>query len=303
MSSHKEITDTTGDRAHEACGWRKFTNANISSDDSDDGGIKVVAHKYSEDDSLETKQNDDMIDEKILQGVVIVSLSDIMTGDEVIKSIIDNNNKDRSPQKTDNNNNLTLDNKYFETNIQLLDYTTYFEKNNAENNSSQPFRQMQLKDCHAVVIYTDYKQIDFDQLNKAKLSVNQVQGEPRILACGTFDESDENSRKFSSILEWCVENEYEFIPNVFELHLENEQEGGFKRFLDALSAYRWPHLKMKQAKDSVMNSSKQSKTHHQNGASVSSDKVLNSDIMKKIEDFDELLTKLNQFRGRLRITI
>lgn len=162
---------------------------------------------------------------------------------------------------------LYLRNKYYQTTIQLLDHEDIKSIKNSNNN----FESKIQSSCHAIIIYADGSVLTTDQLDKAVQELEWVGGEPRILIC---DGIDETCPSYKTFIDWSIKNSFDFMVA--------SQDGLRSQVMDSLSAYKWPHRSDK-GEDS------------ENGPQ------LNDDTLKKLADFDNLLSKINAINDNIEL--
>lgn len=157
--------------------------------------------------------------------------------------------------------NLKLNNKYYETTIHLLDFDGVPK--------DEEKQALLLGESHAIILCGDGIKLTVELLDQKIDALKQVQGEPRILLC---KEIDEDCSSYRTLLDWSISNGYELI-------LTNDDQVK-QQMIDSLSAYRWAHRIDKKIE-------------------VGDQKPeLDREVMRKLMDFDSLLSKLSAYRDQ-----
>lgn len=121
-----------------------------------------------------------------------------------------------------------------------------------------------LESCQAIILYGDGRRLTVDKLDQKVKELESVGGEPRILL---YEGIDEECEPYKTLRDWSIKNSFDFIDT---------NDDATSQLIDSLSAYKW--------------------TNRIN-TNVSEDKPqLNDEMLKKLNDFDNLLGKLSAYR-------
>lgn len=223
---------------------------------------------------------------------------------------------------------LNLDNKYYKATVHLFDY---------DGLSVDKIDDGQILDhCHAIILFGSGKKLTVEQLDKKIEQLHSVGGEPRILLYEDEDDHHQDEKvaddcKTSKMLrDWTIKNGYDFI--------DHNEEDIKNQLIDSLSAYKWTYRtesnnakttttvtarnvstlsNVKAPADATTQTSVTStiseggvstssestengKTNHNTNGDHESDEKpqLDGHLMKKLKDFDSLLSKLSAYRDR-----
>lgn len=121
-----------------------------------------------------------------------------------------------------------------------------------------------LRSCQAIILHGKGQKLTVDQLDGKVRELDQVGGEPRILL---YDGIDENSAPYKTLRDWSIKNGFDFI---------NTEDDAGSQLIDSLSAYKW--------------------IDRTNGLESENKPQLNDEMLKKLNDFDNLLGKLSAYR-------
>lgn len=223
-----------------------------------------------------------------VNGVIVISVTEQLP-EYIIKKIIET---DVLPAPSVYNSFIKgyewkLDNRYYSATVTLysIQEKTDFDEDICDN-------------TQATIFYFDGKEpSSFENVLNWMPSLKDIESEVQLLICETFD-CDEKYKK--KILNWCVENEYELIEiNPPPESDEEEDDGlfskskGFGRVIDALHAYVWSHLVIKdeiKPKDPVtVREQEVRKKINRLAASASSPKVPEDNSKKMRVDISEFL--------------
>lgn len=166
--------------------------------------------------------------------------------------------------------NLDLINKYYKATIHLFDY------DKLENNDEK--KNITLDKSHAIILHANGQKVTTELLDDKVKQLSTVKGEPRILM---FDGIDEGCESYRTIQDWSIKNGYDLINAC--------DEGARDLLIDSLSAYKWTHRSNITAPATTSSSNN---NHQDKGPK------LNSEVLKKLEDFDSLLGKISAYRDR-----
>ena len=158
---------------------------------------------------------------------------------------------------------LELKNKYYQTTVHLFDQ-------NSLGGDIQTINKLH-EVCHAIILYANGQTVTLDQLNQEVEKLTKVGGEPRILLC---DGIDEDCPSYSTLREWSLKSGYDLLLT--------DEEDVNQQLIDSLSAYRWPTETKPNKKPSTSTDERQ----------------LDSELMKKLMDFDSLLGKMRAFKDK-----
>lgn len=121
-----------------------------------------------------------------------------------------------------------------------------------------------LRSCQAIILHGKGQKLNVDQLDGKVKELNQVGGEPRILL---YDGIDVNSAPYKTLRDWSIKNCFDFI---------NIDDDAGRQLIDSLSTYKW--------------------MDRTNGLESENKPQLNDEVLKKLNDFDNLLGKLSAYR-------
>lgn len=200
---------------------------------------------------------------------------------------------------------LELKNKYYQATINLFDYDSLTDDRKI---NSAPV----LEKCHAIILHINGMTATTDQLDARLQLLEAVRGEPRIMLCDDID-SDCSANK--TLSNWCIQNGFHYIRT-------DEEEDIRVQVIDSLSAYKWAYRietgrpeqvvistanKKPVASNTMPTRQPQQQAQQQqqtssNAPTETSDNAdkpkLSEDLVKKLMDFDSLLSKLSAYRDQ-----